>query len=238
MVRISRLAAAGLALLAFAGAGDAQIRSVDVRAAKGVVVGRESAAGSWLLELDRSVATGSGRVRSVRLGLDERRGPARPIITGDRLSVDGRIIAPALSGDFGLLEPARIEHLDDPGLRHAYFLFRSGRSEGCAECHVPLLLTGEPLTAQGAGSDIEIIVTYECDSIWEIRDQPGRITEVLTAPRTLRLEGRPYRYQEVPLSEAIRLLRNPLGSIPISRPMLPDAPTATRRQALLLRLTR
>jgi hypothetical protein len=32
------------------------------------------------------------------------------------------------------------------------------------------------------------------------------------------------------------LLKDPLGSIPISRPMLPDAPTSTRRRALLFRL--
>jgi len=38
------------------------------------------------------------------------------------------------------------------------------------------------------------------------------------------------------LEEAIRLLRNPLGSIPISRPMAVDAPTSPRSRALLLRL--
>jgi hypothetical protein len=32
------------------------------------------------------------------------------------------------------LEPTRIEHLGGADLRHAYFLFRSGPSDGCAEC--------------------------------------------------------------------------------------------------------
>jgi hypothetical protein len=227
---------AGVMLLAFSGAGDAQSAVVEVRQAKATVVERQGAGGPWLLEFDRSIPTAAGRMRDVRLDLDETRASARPLKAGDRLSVDGRLILPALDAS-AILQPARIEHLDDPGLRHAYYLFRSGQGDACSACYVPLLLTREPLTVAGPGDDAEIIVTYERDSIWQIRDEPGPVTEIVTAPRTLRFEQQLYRYQEVPLSEATRLVSHPLGSIPISRPFLKDAPTEMRLQALLLRLT-
>jgi hypothetical protein len=79
-------------------------------------------------------------------------------------------------------------------------------------------------------------VTFERDSIWEIRDREATISDIEPKARTLRLDGSPYRYQEVSLQEATRLLRNPLGSIPVSRPMSADVPTTTRCRALLLRL--
>ena len=211
----------------------AQGPSVDVTGLKATVVGVD-APGAWLLELDRGLDIAGGRVRTVRLALDPNRLPARPIVPGDRLAADGRLVRPGLPGEPPSLYPTRIEHLVEPGLRHAYYLFRSGPAEGCAECYVPLLLATEPLTASTEG--VEIIVTFERDSIWTIRDRPAEITELAPLPRTLRLDGRPYRYQEVPLDEAIRLLRNPLGSIPISRPMRADNPTASRRRALLFRL--
>jgi hypothetical protein len=227
----------GLALLTFSGAGGAQGAFVEVRQAKATVVERQGTGGPWLLEFDRSVLTAAGHLRDVRLDLDETRASARPLKAGDRLSVDGRLILPALIDASAILQPARIEFLDGPGLRHAYYLFRGGQAEVCSACYVPLLLTREPLTVAGPGDDAEIIVTYERDSIWQIRDEPGRVTEIATAPPTLRFEQQLYRYQEVPLSEAIRLLSHPLGSIPISRPFLKDAPTEMRLQALLLRLT-
>jgi hypothetical protein len=236
---LSRIATLGAALAwlmlaSTAACSFAQAASSEVVDAKATVVGRDAPA-VWLLELDRSLAMAAGRVRTLRMALDERRLPAHPIAVGDRLGLDGRVTTPALPGDPASFEATRIEHLVEPGLRFAYFLFRSGPGQGCAECYVPLLLTAEPLGAAGATA-AEVIVTFERDSIWEIRDRPGRITEVAAPPRTLRLEGQPYRYQEVALEEAIRLLRNPLGSIPISRPMLLDAPTVTRRRALLFRL--
>ncbi len=190
---------------------------------------------AWVLELDR-VIDSAGRVSTVRLLLDEQRGPAHPIRVGNRLEVEGRLFAPVLPGGIAGLEPARITQLSDPGLRHAYFLFRSGRSEGCAECYIPLVLTAEPVSGSAPVSGAEVIITFERDSIWEIHRGPSAITEVEPLARTLRLNGKPYRYQEVPLDEPIRLLTNPFGSIPISRPLLQDAPTDTRRRALLLRL--
>ena len=101
---------------------------------------------------------------------------------------------------------------------------------------MPLLLTASPIGTSAATPEAEVIVTYERDSIWEIRDGPATLTELEPRARTLRLDDRPYRYQEVSLEEAIRLLKNPLGSIPISCPGLLNAPTSSRRRALLLRM--
>ena len=206
---------------------------MDVTGLKATVVDVDAPA-AWLLELDRGLDIAGGRVRTVRLVLDPSRLPARPLALGDHLVADGRLVRPGLPGEPPSLYPTRLEHRVEPGLRHAYYLFRSGPAEGCAECYVPLLLAAQPITTSTDG--VETIVTFERDSIWVIRDRPAEITEVAPLPRTLRLDGRPYRYQEVPLDEAIRLLRNPLGGIPISRPMLADSPTASRRRALLFRL--
>ena len=218
-----------------AGTLQAQTPSSELVTTKGTVVSRETSLGAWLLELDRSVQTATGRIRSV-LVVDETRGPARAIGVGDRLEVEGRLLVPRLLGGLDILEPTRITQLADPGLKHAYYLFRSGKSEGCGECYVPLLLTASPIAASTATPETEVIVTFERDSIWEIRDGPVTLTEVEPRARTLRLDGRPYRYQEVAPAEAIRLLNNPLGSIPISRPGLLNPPTATRCRALLLRM--
>ena len=74
------------------------------------------------------------------------------------------------------------------GLKYAYYLFRRGKSEGCAECYVPLLLTASPIGTSAATPEAEVIVTYERDSIWEIRDGPATLTELEPRARTLRLE--------------------------------------------------
>lgn len=118
------------------------------------------------------------------------------------------------------------EHL---AYRHAYYLFLAGTPNGCEDCYVPLLITTESVEqiAQGR-TDVAcpLIITYERDSIWHneglVSVAPGDIEK---GPRVLRLRGRRYRYQEISLAEAVRLLQNPLGSIPISRPQLsPGAP--------------
>jgi len=214
-------------------------------AVKGTVLAREPTDNAWVLELDRAIEFAPGRMVTVRLLWDDRRDPAHPLHIGDRLAVEGRLLAPALTaipsvGDtLASLDPERIEHLSDPGLRHAYFLFGMGRSEGCAECYIPLLLTTDPIGPLATVPDAEVIVTFERDSIWEIRTDQTNITEVEPHARTLRLDGRPYRYQEVPLQEPIRLLTNPLGTIPISRPGPSGGlavPAETHRKALLLRL--
>lgn len=53
--------------------------------------------------------------------------------------------------------------------RHAYYLFLADTPAGCEDCHVPLLITTEPLEqiAQGkTTAPCALITTYERDSIW------------------------------------------------------------------------
>ena len=154
-----------LALLAAPLSAEAQQAAVeDLVTARGTIVGREPSPGAWVLELDRGVETSAGRVRTLRLQLDESRGPAHPILVGDRLEVEGRLVRPTLPDTLTILEPTRVEHLADPGLKHAYFLFWQGKSKGCAECYIPLLLTAMPIGASTTAPEAEVIVTFERDS--------------------------------------------------------------------------
>ena len=112
-----------------------------------------------------------------------------------------------------------------PAYRHAYYLFLSGGASGCEECYVPLLVTQESLEEAAKASTKTasvVITTYERDSIWH-NDGMASIApaEVEPAPRILHLRGRKYRYQEISSTEALKLFENPLGTIPISRTMLP-----------------
>lgn len=115
-----------------------------------------------------------------------------------------------------------------PVFRHAYYLFLTGTPRGCDECYIPLLISSEPLqqiaSAPAEKAKCVLITTYERDSIWH---EDGIVVvaaaQVEAAPRMIELRGRKYRYQEISAVEAIRLLTRPMGTIPISRPMLPPA---------------
>jgi hypothetical protein len=116
---------------------------------------------------------------------------------------------------------------DRPTHRHAYYLFLSGTPNGCEDCYVPLLVTTEPLEQAAKATEKEacvLITTYERDSIWHndgiVLVAPG---DIEVAPRTVHLRGRKYRYQEISSAEALKLFENPMGTIPISRPVLPKA---------------
>jgi hypothetical protein len=106
-----------------------------------------------------------------------------------------------------------------------YYLFLGSKPEGCEDCYVPLLITAEPLEQTAKAKSPEtgvLIITYERDSIWNsegvVSFAPG---DIESAPRILHLRGRKYRYQEIPAAEVLKLLENPLGTIPISRIALP-----------------
>ncbi len=132
---------------------------------------------------------------------------------------------------------------DESNFRHAYYLFQTGKIDGCEDCYIPLLLTTTVLpqtTEQGSDTmEVDVIVTYERDSIWEIPANPRsvKMSDIEPNSRMIRMNGLRYRYQEVPLQEAIRLLKKPLGTIPISRPLLPGRPTNDKIQSLLKRLS-
>ena len=110
--------------------------------------------------------------------------------------------------------------------RHGYYLFLSDPPVGCEQCYVPLLLTAEPLeeiAKSSGGQDADLITTYERDSIYHVN---GIVhvapPDVEAAPRTIRVRGRSYRYQEITAAEVLHLLEHPQGTIPISRPYLPS----------------
>ena len=111
--------------------------------------------------------------------------------------------------------------------RHAYYLFLIGAPKGCEDCYVPLLITKEPLDRIREANKSEecvLIVTYERDSIWHDDGIVSVGADAIEAgPRIIRLRDRRYRYQEISSLEILRILQNPMGSIPISRPLLPNA---------------
>ncbi len=124
--------------------------------------------------------------------------------------------------------------------RHAYYLFLSGTPAGCEDCYVPLLITKESLeqiAQDKANAGCALITTYERDSIWH---NEGLVsvapTDIEKSPRIVHVRGRRYRYQEISSTEAVRLLQNPLGTIPISRPLLPPGSPGPSVEALALAL--
>jgi hypothetical protein len=124
--------------------------------------------------------------------------------------------------------------------KHAYYLFLSGPPVACEDCYVPLLITAESLeqiAQDKTNAACALITTYERDSIWH---NEGLVsvtpTDIEKPPRVLHLRGRRYRYQEISSAEALRLLQNPLGTIPISRPLLPLGSPGPSVEALALAL--
>lgn len=134
------------------------------------------------------------------------------------------LLFPSILGVTGMTPSSRAGN--QPTYRHAYYLFLSGTPSGCEDCYVPLLVTKETLE-QAAKAAIKTacvaIITYERDSIWH---NDGMVSvapaEIEAAPRIIHLRGRKYRYQEISSAEALKLFENPRGTIPISRPMLPE----------------
>jgi hypothetical protein len=112
--------------------------------------------------------------------------------------------------------------------RHAYYLFLEGGGSGCEECYVPLLITRSSLDQIAAGGKFEeglLIITYERDSIWQSKGSVSLFARhILSGERIVRLNVKRYRYQEISTEEVLRLLENPMGTIPISRPKLPGMP--------------
>lgn len=113
-----------------------------------------------------------------------------------------------------------------PAYRHAYYLFIAGTPQSCEDCYVPLLVTTDSLDRLAEGpveQECLLIITYERDSIWH---DDGVVSvaprDVERGPRKIRLRDREYRYQEISSPEVLKLLENPMGTIPISRPILPS----------------
>jgi hypothetical protein len=107
--------------------------------------------------------------------------------------------------------------------RHAYYLYIDGPA-GCEACYVPLLITAQPLESLKSDESAFLIVTYERDSIWEVKG-PVAVSphDVESQPRRIRFQGKQYRFQSVPAAEARRLLQHPEGTIPIHRLKSPSS---------------
>jgi hypothetical protein len=107
---------------------------------------------------------------------------------------------------------------------HAYYLFLDGAPKGCELCYVPLLITHHSLddVDKSKGTTHGVwIVTYERDSIWELKEAaPIDPSAIDASRRVVHVGSRSYRYQEIGPREVLKLLENPLGTIPISRPGL------------------
>jgi hypothetical protein len=111
-----------------------------------------------------------------------------------------------------------------PAYRHGYYLFLADPPVMCEDCYVPLLLTAdtlEEIAKRPEGQSSVLITTYERDSIWQVNGMVQvKPPDIESAPRILRVRKRRYRYQEVTAAEILRLLEHPMGTIPISRPVL------------------
>jgi hypothetical protein len=105
--------------------------------------------------------------------------------------------------------------------RHGYYLFLVGQSHGCEDCYIPLLITRkslEEMKSSASPEDCVLITTYERDSIWH---NEGLLrlaqSDIHAAERKVSARNRTFRYQEISANEILKLLENPLGTIPISR---------------------
>jgi hypothetical protein len=128
---------------------------------------------------------------------------------------------------FAVAQPA-----DRKPFRHVYYLFQESPGV-CEACYIPLMVTRTPIDwAALETGPIEnvVIVTFERDSIWQIatNSPPLDPAFVLFPERKLRWNGKSFRYQEVDREEALRLLRQPLGTIPISRRWVPEAASPSK----------
>ena len=120
----------------------------------------------------------------------------------------------------------------------AYFLFLADPPRGCEACFVPLLITANPLeeiAKSASPSTGAMIFTYERDSIWSWNGAAIIVpSAVQLSSRCIRVNNRHYRFQAASSPGVLKLLENPMGTIPISRPMVSNSfPEGIRRETLI-----
>ena len=101
----------------------------------------------------------------------------------------------------------------------SYYLFEVPATvNGCSDCYVLLVVTQGPIEAR-RDQEIVVITTYERDSIWQVQRQVLKYPDLaIELPaRRIKFGGKMYRYQLVGNAEPVRLLKNPLGTIPVHR---------------------
>ena len=89
---------------------------------------------------------------------------------------------------------------------------------------MPLLICQRSIEEIARAMDAALCVfllTYERDSIWEFKGAASiEASAIQLPPRLIEVNGRSYRYQEISPNDALKLLENPVGTIPISRPYI------------------
>lgn len=123
---------------------------------------------------------------------------------------------------FCIVAPAKAA--DDSPFKCAYYLYEiSVSSSGCSGCYIPVLVTRQPLQ-KDTEVEAAVIITYERDSIWELKSEPAAIKKgaVTDASKHILFDGKKYRFQAVDTLEILKLLKNPMGEIPIHRQKKPD----------------
>lgn len=117
----------------------------------------------------------------------------------------------------------------------SYYLFEVPTTvNGCSDCYVPLVVTKGPIEAR-RDQEAAVITTYERDSIWQLERQVLKYSDLaIELPaRRIMFGGKIYRYQLVGNAEPVRLLKNPLGTMPVHRISDPRTKDGGLREVLL-----
>ena len=101
----------------------------------------------------------------------------------------------------------------------SYYLFEVPETAtGCSDCYIPLIVA--PGSIEGRrDQEVVVMTTYERDSIWQVRREVLKSADLAidVSARRIKFGGKTYRYQLVSNSEPVRLLKNPMGTIPVHR---------------------
>ena len=112
-----------------------------------------------------------------------------------------------------------------PFYRYGYYLFLADSPHACEDCYVPLLITSVPLERLSDQTHPQgvWITTYERDSVWQMEGAVDLNAKMIEVPsRKIQVSGHVYRYQPAQPTEVLKLLQNPNGTIPVSRPLVPN----------------
>lgn len=118
-----------------------------------------------------------------------------------------------------------------PPFRHSYHLSAASEDDQEGAGYLPLLVTRVPLES-GDRPQVAVLMTYERNTLWELESRVERLEAGAVTPstRTVLFRGKAYRYQQAPNAEAMRLLEDPQGTLPLHRMEVP-----IRREARSLR---
>jgi hypothetical protein len=210
----------------------------NVIVARGVFSRGAKEGNSWTLKVDGALRYRDETILEVTLVT--RAGDAsnafapydgqRVEISGDVKSVEHSTAALSNIRTIGILESPfsptafRSDASTRAPYKQAYYLFLVSPAHGHKLYDVPLLITQETLEEIASSKRPVLgvlILTYEREPIWEVkRVMPIDPAEIEVQPRIMHAGSTFYRYQEIARDDVLKLLENPLGTIPISRPFI------------------